>query len=123
MPSWDDVGSFASTLPGAEPSTQWRRPCFKVGGRAFVTQRPLSQRDRDQLAALGRTVPGGELILVRVEHEGAKEALLQTEDACLTIPHLDGYPAVLVELARAGPELLEELVSESFLICGGTPGP
>jgi hypothetical protein len=59
-------------------------------------------------------------MLVRVEHEVAKEALLHTEDACLTIPHLDGYPGVLVELERAAPELIEELVTESFLICGGT---
>src|SRR5919202_6045580 len=117
MATWDDVSRLAGALPGAEPSTSWRRPCFKVGGRAFVTSRPLSQRDRTQLEQLGRTPPGGELILVRVEHEVAKQALLHTEPACFSIPHLDGYPGVLVELERATPELLEELLTESFLIC------
>ena len=120
MASWDDVARLAARLPGAEASTHWRRECFKVGGRAFVTRRPLSQRDRDQLVALGRPVPESELVFVRVEHEGAKEAVLQTEPACLTVPHLDGYPAVLVALDDATPDLLEELVTESFLICGGT---
>jgi hypothetical protein len=120
MASWDDVARLAAQLPGAEASTHWRRECFKVGGRAFVTRRPLSQRDREQLTTLGRAVPESELILVGVEHEGAKQALLHTEPACLTIPHLDGYPAVLVALDEAAPELLEELISESFLLAGGT---
>jgi hypothetical protein len=118
--SWEDVCRIAAALPGAEAGTSWGRAAYKVAGRAFVNLRPLSQRDRRQLADLARDAPEGELILVRVEHELAKEALLQTEDACLSIPHLDGYPAVLVELERVTPELLEELVTESFLVCGGT---
>ncbi|MFL5845155.1 MAG: MmcQ/YjbR family DNA-binding protein [Solirubrobacteraceae bacterium] len=119
MAGWDDVSLIAAALPGAGPSTSWGRPCFKVADRAFVTHRPLSKRDRAQLTELGRTVPGGELALVRVEHELAKEAVLQGEPACFSIPHLDGYPAVLVELEHATPDLLEELVTESFLVCGG----
>lgn len=121
MVSWDEVCRLASGLPGAEPSTSWGRPCFKVGGRTFVNQRPLSQRDRKQLADAGRTLPEGELILVRVEHEIAKQAVLDNEPACLSIPHLDGYPGVLVQLDRATPGLVEELVTESFLVCGGQP--
>jgi hypothetical protein len=123
MATWEDVCQVASRLPGAEPSTSWGRPCFKIGGRAFVTHRPLSQRDRRELQQRGDTPPDGELALVRVEHELAKRALLENEDACFSIPHLDGYPGVLVELERAGSELLEELVAESFLICGGRLGP
>jgi hypothetical protein len=119
MASWDEVAQIASALPGAEPSTSWGRPCFKVDGRAFVTQRPLSKRDVKQLLEAHRRVPDSELVLVRVEHEVAKQAMIETEAACLTIPHLDGYPAVLVELDVATPELLTELVSESFLVCGG----
>ena len=119
MVSWDEVCHLASALPGTEASTSWGRPCFKVGGRTFVNLRPLSQRDRKQLTEAGRTPPDSELILVRVEHEIAKQAVIETEAACLTIPHLDGYPAVLVELDAATPELLTELVSESFLVCGG----
>jgi len=123
MVTWDDVTQLASALPGAEPSTSWGRPCLKVAGRAFVTQRPLSKRDRKQLEDAHRRVPDGELVLVRVEHEVAKQAVIETEAACLTIPHLDGYPAVLVELDVVTPELLTELVSESFLVCGGRLDP
>jgi hypothetical protein len=118
--TWDDVCRLASGLPGAEPSTSWGRPCFKVRGHTFVTNRPLSKRDRAQLEELRARIPDGELVLVSVEHELAKHALIENEDACFTIPHLHGYPGVLVELDRATPELLEEVVSESFLIAGGT---
>ena len=121
MVSWDEVCQLASALPGTEASTSWGRPCFKVGGRTFVNLRPLSQRDRKQLTEAGRTPPDSELILVRVEHEIAKQAVLDNEPACFSIPHLDGYAGVLVELDRAMPELVEELVTESFLVCGGQP--
>lgn len=90
MSSWEDVRRIAAALPGAEAGTSWGRLAYKVDGRPFVNLRPLSQRDRRQLADLARNAPEGELPLVRVE------------------------------LERASPELLEELVTESFLICGGT---
>jgi hypothetical protein len=120
MASWDDVCRIAARLPGAQASTTYRRPCFNVDGRSFVNQRPLSQRDLQQIAARGIAPPDGELVLVRVEHELAKQALISNEEACFSIPHLDGYPAVLVELDRVTPELLEELITESFLVCGGS---
>jgi hypothetical protein len=113
--TWAEVERLAQRLPGAERSTSYRRPCFKVGGKAFVTLRPLSAQDR---AEVGR--PVGELALVRVEHEVAKQAVLENEPACLTTSHFDGWPYVLVELDRAAPELVEELVTESFLVCGGS---
>jgi hypothetical protein len=120
MATWDDVCRIAAQLPGAEASTTYRRPCFKIEGRSFVNQRPLSQRDLQQLAERRTKIPESELILVRVEHELAKQAVIQNEPACFSIPHLDGYPGVLVELDSATPELLEELITESFLVCGGT---
>ena len=36
MPSWEDVRRIALALPGAEESTSYRQPCFKVNGRPFV---------------------------------------------------------------------------------------
>src|SRR4051795_6302454 len=92
MATWDDVCRIAARLPGAEASTLYRRPCFKVEGRSFVNQRPLSQRDLQQFAERGATAPDGDLILVRVEHEIAKQAVIQNEAACFSIPHLDNYP-------------------------------
>jgi hypothetical protein len=38
-------------------------------------------------------------------------------DGVFTIPHFDGYAAVLVELGRADPEQLRELVLDGWLAC------
>jgi hypothetical protein len=53
---------------------------------------------------------------VRVEHLGAKEALLSSDpDVFFTTPHFDGYPAVLVQLDRIGREDLREVVVDAWL--------
>ncbi len=75
--------------------------------------RPLRKSD---LAALGPAAPAGEILAVRVEHEGAKLALIESEpEIYFTIPHFDGYSAVLVRLGVIAPDALEELLIEAWL--------
>jgi hypothetical protein len=51
-----------------------------------------------------------------VEHLGAKEALVADDPSVyFTIPHFDGYAAVLVLLDRIGLEELGELIVEAWL--------
>jgi hypothetical protein len=53
---------------------------------------------------------------VRVEHLGAKEALLADPSGVFfTMPHFDGYPAVLVQLEAIELAELEELIAEAWL--------
>ena len=48
---------------------------------------------------------------------GEKEALLTSNpEAFFTTPHYDGYPAVLVNLAKVDHDELRELITESWLI-------
>ncbi len=76
-------------------------------------ERPLRPAD---VRALGNEVPEGPILGVRVEHLGAKEALLADEpDVFFTTPHFDGYPAVLVRLERVALDELNELVVEAWL--------
>jgi hypothetical protein len=107
-----DVDRFAHALPGVEDGTTWGRRAWKVGGKAFVHDRPLGKKDR---AELGDACPQGEVLGVVVEHLVAKDSLIATQDACFGITHLDGHPRVLVDLDRATPELVEELVEEAWL--------
>jgi hypothetical protein len=52
----------------------------------------------------------------RVEHLGAKEALLaDASGAFFTTPHFDGHPSVLVRLGELSPEDLEEVAVEAWL--------
>jgi hypothetical protein len=114
MASWDDVRRFALALP--ESSERGRRDglgFWEVRGKGFVWERPLRKSD---LAALGPDAPDGPILGARVEHLGAKEALLADDPAVFfTTPHFDGYPAVLVRLERITPDELEELVLEAWL--------
>ncbi len=86
---------------------------WKVKDKIFVWQRPLGRND---LRALGSDAPTGEILGARVEHEGAKLALIESDPAVyFTIPHFDGFTAVLVRLERIGGEELRELTVDAWL--------
>jgi hypothetical protein len=87
---------------------QWR-----VKEKLFVWERPLRRAD---LEALGEAAPEGPILGARVEHLGAKEALLADDPGVyFTTPHFDGYPAILVRLDRIGLEDLNEVIVEAWL--------
>ena len=112
MATWDEVARIASALPGVEEGTSYGRRAWKVDGRVFVWDRPLGVKDR---AALGAGAPSGEVLGARVADEGEKFALIEDDPAVFfTIPHFDGYPAVLVRLDVIAVHELEELVSEAW---------
>jgi hypothetical protein len=67
-------------------------------------------------AALGADAPDGDILGARVADEGVKFALIADDPGVyFATPHFDGYPAVLVRLAKIGVPELEELVSEARL--------
>lgn len=102
------------SLPETTEKLSWGNAHWRVKDKGFVWERPLRKTD---FAALGDDAPDAEIIGVRVEHLGAKEAMLQSEPSyCFTIPHFEGYPAVLVRLDKVSPEDLEELVVEAWLV-------
>lgn len=52
---------------------------------------------------------------VRVAHEGVKAALVADDpDVFFTIPHFDGYAAVLVRLGRVALDELDELIEDAW---------
>ncbi len=105
-----------TALPETDEKLSWGSIMWRVKGTGFVWERPLRKTDLAQLAALGVTPPEGEILGVRVADLAEKEVLLASDpDVYFTIPHLDGYPAVLVLLDRVGADELEELVVEAWL--------
>jgi hypothetical protein len=113
MASWDDVQRIALSLPGTGERLSRGLRQWVVKDKLFVWERPLRQSD---LKALGDDAPDGPILGARVEHLGAKEAVLADDSGVyFTTPHFDGYPAVLVELDRIGLEDLDELITEAWL--------
>jgi len=111
---WEDVRRIALGLPETSEGTAWGNACWRVRDKQFVWERPLRQSD---LRALGDAAPTGPILGARVEHAGAKEALLADDPAVyFTTPHFDGYPAILVRLDEIGVEELEEVIVEAWLV-------
>jgi hypothetical protein len=112
MADWGDVSRSALALPETSETSSRGLRAWVVRKKGFVWERPLRKAD---LAALGDKAPDGEILGARVEHEGAKQALLATQpDVYFTTPHFDGYPAILVRLDRISPAELDELVTEAW---------
>jgi hypothetical protein len=113
MATWDDVRRIALALPETSEQTSRDLRQWRVKDKGFVWERPLRRAD---LEALGDDAPEGPILGARVEHLGAKEALLADDPSVyFTTPHFDGYPAILVRLDRIGLEDLEELTVEAWL--------
>jgi hypothetical protein len=111
--SWTDVSALALAMPEAAEDLRRGLRFWRVRDRLFVWERPLRRSD---LAALGDGAPRGPILGARVEHLGAKEALLADDPGVyFTTPHFDGYPAVLVALEHIGAAELEELIVDAWL--------
>ena len=113
MASFDDVRRIALGLPETSERPQWGNLSWRVRDKSFVWERPLRASD---LRALGDTAPDGPILGARVEHLGAKEALIADDpEVYFTTTHFDGYAAVLVRLERIALDELEELITEAWL--------
>jgi hypothetical protein len=113
MASWDDVRRIALALPETSERASRNLVSWRVRDKLFVWERPLRPAD---LRALGTDAPTGPILGARVEHVGAKEALLADDPGVFfTTPHFDGYAAILVRLERIAIDDLQEVVVEAWL--------
>ncbi len=117
MAGWADVRRTALALPEATERTgHGGTPQWRVRDKLFIWDRPLHGTDLKALEALGVTAPDGPILAARVPHLEAKEALLAADpDVYFTIPHFEGYLAVLVLLDKIAFEDAEELIVEAWL--------
>jgi hypothetical protein len=116
--TWADVARLALALPGAtEVTNREGRRQWKVKDALFVWERPLRDSDLRAYATRGETPPDDPILGVRVADEGVKRALVAADpDVFFTIPHFDGYPAVLVRLDVVDVDELAELVEDAWLL-------
>lgn len=119
MTSLDDVRRIALALPGVVEKTDGHRGGvgWRVPDGLFAWERPPTATDLRQLAELGRTWPDGPVIGIRTEGLEGKDALLGAfPEVFFTIPHFEGYSAVLVRLDEIDLEQLHEVVTDSWLL-------
>ena len=113
MATWDDVRRLALALPETSERLSRGHAQWRVKDKLFVWERPLRNPD---LQALGDAAPQGPILGARVEHLGAKEALVADPSGVyFTTPHFDGYPAILIQLELISLADLEEVTVEAWL--------
>jgi hypothetical protein len=62
-------------------------------------------------------VPQPEVLGIRVANESEKQTLIAADpDKFFTEPHYNGFPAVLVRLAKIGVDELAELITDAWRI-------
>ena len=116
MATFDDVAVLAAELPGSTEDERHGNRTWFVAGRAFAWERPFSKADIRRFGE--QAPPDGPILAVRVEDLGEKEAVLAAEPtAFFTIPHFDGYSAVLIQLRKVSANALREAIVDGWLAC------
>lgn len=119
MATLDDVRRIALDLPRVEEKIEGHRggASWRTAAGMLAWERPPSRHDLEQLDALDREWPQGVIIGIRVDGEQSKAALIETyPDVFFTIPHFDGFPAVLTRVDAIDEQLLREVLTDAWLL-------
>jgi hypothetical protein len=116
MATIDEAAEIASGLPEVTVGERYGNRTWLVAGKGFAWERPFSKAD---IKRFGRaTPPDGPILAVKVADLGEKEAVLAAGiKGVFTIPHFDGFPAVLIQLKAVGKRALREAITDAWLAC------
>ena len=116
MASLEDAAKLAMELPEVTEGERWGNRTWSVAGKGFAWERPFSKADIKRYG--DAPVPEGPILAVRVEDLGEKEAVLAAQPrGFFTIPHFDGYAAVLIQLPKVTKKALKDAIVDGWLAC------
>jgi hypothetical protein len=114
MVTVDDAARMAMDLPEVTVGERHGNRTWFVAGKAFAWERPFSKADIRRFG--DQAPPDGPILAVRVADLGEKEAILAANPgAFFTIPHFDGYAAVLIQVRKAAAAALREVITDGWL--------
>ena len=116
MATIEDAARLARELPEVTEGERHGNLTWSVGGKVFAWERPFSKADIKRFGP--EAPPQGPILAVRVDDLAEKEAVLSSySKGFFTIPHFDGYAAVLIQLKTVTRKALREAVVDAWLAC------
>jgi hypothetical protein len=111
-----DVARIIAELPEVMEGEQHGHRTWSVGGKGFAWVRPFSKADIRRYGAT--PPPDGPILALRTADLAEKEAALATaSEAIFTIPHFNGYAAVLVQLNKVKRKELRDAIVDAWFAC------
>jgi hypothetical protein len=111
--SLETAAELARALPDVVEGERYGARTWFVGGKAFAWERGFSKADLKRFG--DETPPDGPILAVRTDGLEVKEAVLAAgRKGFFTIPHFDGYPAVLIQLKAVTKRDLKEALIDGW---------
>jgi len=95
--TFDTVREIAQTLPGAEESTSYGTPAFKVKGKLFARQHQ-----------------DGESLVIPVDFESREEMMSISPEKFYITDHYLNYPYMLVRMSKITRDELRDLLTGAW---------